>query len=49
MALLQMLGRDLHGNYGPTAHIAGLMQNKAPTIYAYAGLEALRGRKPRRA
>jgi hypothetical protein len=36
-----MLGRDLHSNYGPTADTGGLMQNHAPTIYAYDGLEAL--------
>jgi uncharacterized damage-inducible protein DinB len=41
MAMLRMLGRDLHSNYGPTADTGGLMQNHAPTIYAYAGLEAL--------
>ena len=41
MALLRMLGRDLHSNYGPTADTGGLMQNHAPTIYAYDGLERL--------
>jgi uncharacterized damage-inducible protein DinB len=41
MALLRMLGRALHSNYGPTADTGGLMQNHAPTIYAYANLEAL--------
>ncbi|HKE34589.1 MAG TPA: DinB family protein [Candidatus Acidoferrum sp.] len=41
MALLRMLGRDLHSNYGPTADTGGLMQNHAPTIYAYDGVEAL--------
>ena len=41
MALLRMLGRDLHSNYGPTADTGGLMQSHAPTIYAYATLEAL--------
>jgi uncharacterized damage-inducible protein DinB len=41
MAMLRMLGRDLHSNYGPTADTGGLMQNHAPTIYAYANLEAL--------
>lgn len=35
MAMLRMLGRDLHSNYGPTADTGGLMQNHAPTIYAY--------------
>jgi len=41
MAMLRMLGRDLHSNYGPTADTGGLMQNHAPTIYAYPDLEAL--------
>jgi uncharacterized damage-inducible protein DinB len=41
MAMLRMLGRDLHSNYGPTADTGGLMQNHAPTIYAYVSLEAL--------
>jgi len=41
MAMLRMLGRDLHSNYGPTADTGGLMQNHAPTIYAYDGVEAL--------
>ncbi len=41
MAMLRMLGRDLHSNYGPTADTGGLMQNHAPTIYAYASVHAL--------
>jgi uncharacterized damage-inducible protein DinB len=41
MAMLRMLGRDLYSNYGPTADTGGLMQNHAPTIYAYSSLEAL--------
>jgi uncharacterized damage-inducible protein DinB len=41
MALLRMLGRDLHSNYGPTADTGGLMQNHAPTIYAYSSLDTL--------
>ncbi len=41
MAMLRMLGRDLHSNYGPTADTGGLMQNHAPTIYAYGNLDAL--------
>jgi uncharacterized damage-inducible protein DinB len=41
MAMLRMLGRDLHSNYGPTADTGGLMQNRAPTIYAYSGLDSL--------
>jgi uncharacterized damage-inducible protein DinB len=41
MAMLRMLGCAVHSNYGPTADTGGLMQNHAPTIYAYGGLEAL--------
>jgi uncharacterized damage-inducible protein DinB len=41
MAMLRMLGRDLHSNYGPTADTGGLMQNHAPTIYAYENIESL--------
>ena len=41
MAMLRMLGRDLHSNYGPTADTGGLMQNHAPTIYAYSSVGAL--------
>src|SRR3981081_788252 len=41
MAILRMLGRDLHSNYGPTADTGGLMQNHAPTIYGYASLNEL--------
>jgi uncharacterized damage-inducible protein DinB len=41
MAMLRMLGRELHSNYGPTADTGGLMQNHAPTIYAYSGLNEL--------
>ena len=41
MAMLRMLGRDLHSNYGPTADTGGLMQNHAPTIYAYQSVDTL--------
>jgi uncharacterized damage-inducible protein DinB len=41
MAMLRMLGRDLHSNYGPTADTGGLMQYHAPTIYAYRDLDTL--------
>src|SRR6202035_1183840 len=41
MAMLRMLGRDVHSNYGPTADTGGLMQYRAPTIYAYGGWEEL--------
>jgi uncharacterized damage-inducible protein DinB len=44
MAMLRMLAHDLHSNYGPTADTGGLMQNHAPTIYAYSNIEsALKG------
>src|SRR5438309_9873456 len=46
MAMLRMLGRDLHSNYGPTADTGGLMQNHAPTIYAYDSVEALLTAEP---
>jgi uncharacterized damage-inducible protein DinB len=39
--MLRMLGRDLHSTYGPTADTGGLMQQRAPTIYAYPSLSAL--------
>ncbi len=41
MAMLRMLDRDLHSNYGPTADTGGLMANHAPTIYAYRNEEEL--------
>ena len=41
MAMLRMLGREVHSNYGPTADTGGLMVNHAPTIYPYASLEEL--------
>ena len=41
MAMIRMLGRPLHSTYGPTADTGGLMQDHAPTIYAYPSLEAL--------
>ena len=41
MAMLRMLRHDLHSNYGPTADTGGLMQNHAPTIYAYDSVERL--------
>ena len=40
-AILRMLDRDLHSTYGPTADTGGLMQNHAPTIYAYKTLDEL--------
>jgi uncharacterized damage-inducible protein DinB len=41
MAMLRMLGHDLHSNYGPTADTGGLMQDHAPTIYAYPDIDGL--------
>jgi uncharacterized damage-inducible protein DinB len=41
MAMLRMLGHDVHSNYGPTADTGGLMQNHAQTIYAYPDIDAL--------
>jgi len=41
MAMLRMLGRYLHSNYGPTADTGGLMQDHAPTIYAYPTIDDL--------
>jgi len=41
MAMLRMLGSDMHSTYGPTADTGGLMQNHAPTIYAYSSVDAL--------
>ena len=40
-AMLRMFGYALHSNYGPTADTGGLMQNHAPTIYAYQDLASL--------
>ena len=48
LALLRMLGREEHSNYGPTADTGGLMQNHAPTIYAYPSLDAAIRRRSRR-
>jgi uncharacterized damage-inducible protein DinB len=41
LAMLRMLGHDMHSTYGPTADTGGLMQNHAPTIYAYSSLEVM--------
>ncbi len=40
-AMLRMLNRDLHSNYGPTADTGGLAANQASVIYAYPDLESL--------
>ena len=47
MAMLRMLGRDVHSNYGPTADTGGLMQNRAPTVYAYPTVDALLREEPK--
>ena len=41
LAMLRSLVRDVYSNYGPTADTGGLMQNHAPTIYAYSSVEAI--------
>jgi uncharacterized damage-inducible protein DinB len=41
IAMLRMMGHTLHSNYGPTADTGGLMQNHAPTIYAYRDLKEM--------
>jgi hypothetical protein len=41
LAMLRMLGHAMYSTYGPTADTGGLMQNHAPTIYAYPSLEAM--------
>jgi uncharacterized damage-inducible protein DinB len=41
MAMLRMLGREVYSNYGPTADTGGLPKDHAPTIYAYASIDAL--------
>jgi uncharacterized damage-inducible protein DinB len=43
MAMLRMLNRNLHSNYGPTADTGGLMQNDAKVIYPYGTIETLLG------
>ena len=41
MAMLRMLARNVHSNYGPTADTGGLATNRAPVIYAYEDEDAL--------
>jgi hypothetical protein len=41
MAMLRMLGREVHSNYGPTADTGGLPANQSATIYAYESVEEL--------
>lgn len=40
-ALLRQAGRSLHSTYGPTADTGGLMQSRAPVVYAYPDLDTL--------
>ena len=47
MAMLRMMAREVHSNYGPTADTGGLMADHAPTIYAYSSLEDLLAEKPK--
>lgn len=47
MAMLRMLGREVHSNYGPTADTGGLMANHAATIYAYGSLPELLAESPK--
>ena len=39
--LLRMVNHDLHSTYGPSADTGGLMENKAPVIYAYPDVATL--------
>lgn len=41
LALLRVLGREVHSTYGPTADTGGLLKHGAPTIYAYPDEAAL--------
>jgi len=41
LVMLRSLVRAVYSNYGPTADTGGLMQNHAPTIYAYSSVEAI--------
>lgn len=41
LAMLRMLGHDLHSTYGPSADTGGLMQDHAPTLYPYSTLESM--------
>ncbi len=49
MAMLRMLERDLHSNYGPTADTGGLPANGAAVIYAYDDEAELIGDGPKAA
>jgi len=47
-AMLRIIGRELHSNYGPTADTGGLPANHAPTIYAYRSIEELLADGPKK-
>ena len=47
--MLRMLGRDLYSTYGPTADTGGLMQDHAPTIYAFRDEAAVLAGEPKTA
>jgi uncharacterized damage-inducible protein DinB len=40
-AMLRMLNRELHSNYGPTADTGGLPANQASVVYAYPDLASI--------
>ncbi len=47
--MLRMLGRDLYSTYGPTADTGGLMQDHAPTVYAFRDEAAILAGEPKTA
>lgn len=49
MAVLRMLRRDVHSNYGPTADTGGLAANQARVVYAYPDEAALLAGGPKAA
>ncbi len=44
--MLRMLGRDLYSTYGPSADTGGLMQDHAPTVYAFRDEAAILAGEP---
>jgi len=47
MAMLRMLGRELHSNYGPTADTGGLVANGARVVYPYPDEASLLADRPK--
>ena len=47
LAMLRMLGRNLHSTYGPTADTGGLFQNQAQVVYRSTSIEDLIERERR--